>query len=92
MAAWRFALVLSVAAACGGRSAVPAAAPEDPDTLSVTRWTDKTELFAEFPPLVAGGTSRIAIHLTRLDSFKALTEVNVEVRLQGAGETVFFAT
>ena len=76
-------LVLSVAAGGCSRSAVPAAAPEEPDPLSVTRWTDKTELFAEYPPLVVGGTSRFAIHLTRLDSFKALTEGNVEVRLQG---------
>ena len=76
-------LVLAVAAEGCGRSAVPAAAPEEPDPLSVTRWTDKTELFAEYPPLVAGGTSRFAIHLTRLDSFTALTEGNVEVRLQG---------
>ena len=48
----------------------------------MTRWTDKTELFAEYPPLVVGGTSRFAIHLTRLDSFKALTEGHVEVRLR----------
>ena len=68
-----------------------AAAPEEPDSLSVTRWTDKTELFAEYPPLVVGGTSRFAIHLTRLDSFKALTEGNVEVRLQGgAGQPELF--
>ena len=76
-------LVLSVAAWSCNRSAAPAAAPEDPDPLSVTRWTDKTELFAEYPPLVVGGISRFAIHLTRLDSFKAVTEGNVEVRLQG---------
>ncbi len=76
-------LVLSVAAGSCNRSAVPTAAPEEPDPLSVTRWTDKTELFAEYPPLVAGGTSRFAIHLTRLDSFKALAEGSVEVRLQG---------
>ena len=84
-------LVLSVAAGSCSRSAVPAAAPEEPDPLSVTRWTDKTELFAEYPPLVVGGTSRFAIHLTRLDSFKALTEGNVEVRLQGgAGQPEVF--
>ena len=84
-------LVLSVAAAGCSRSAVPPAAPEEPDPLSVTRWTDKTELFAEYPPLVVGGTSRFAIHLTRLDSFKALTEGNVEVRLQGgAGQPELF--
>ena len=51
--------------------------------LSVTRWTDKTELFAEYPPLAVGETSRFAIHLTRLDSFKALTEGRVEVHLRG---------
>ena len=84
-------LVLSVAAWSCNRSAVPAAAPEEPDPLSVTRWTEKTELFAEYPPLVVGGISRFAIHLTRLDSFKALTEGNVEVRLQGgAGRAEVF--
>ena len=56
---------------------------EEPEALSVTRWTDKTELFAEYPPLVVGQTSRFAIHLTRLDTFKALTEGSVEVRLRG---------
>ena len=45
----------------------PAAAPEEPEALSVTRWTEKTELFAEYPPLAVGSTSRFAIHLTRLD-------------------------
>jgi membrane fusion protein, heavy metal efflux system len=84
-------LVICIAAAGCSRSAPPAAAPEEPEPLSVTRWTDKTELFAEYPALVVGGTSRFAIHLTRLDSFKALTEGNVEVRLQGgSGQTEVF--
>jgi cobalt-zinc-cadmium efflux system membrane fusion protein len=75
-------LVLLGAAACT-RSASPPAGPEEPETLSVTRWTDQTELFAEYPPLVVGATSRFAIHLTRLDTFKPLTEGRVEVRLEG---------
>jgi len=84
-------LVISIVAASCSRSAAPAAAPEQPEALSVTRWTDKTELFAEYPPLVVGATSRFAIHLTRLDSFKALTEGNVEVRLQaGSGQPEVF--
>jgi cobalt-zinc-cadmium efflux system membrane fusion protein len=83
--------VLGMVAAGCSRSAPPAAAPEEPEALSVTRWTDKTELFAEYPPLVVGGTSRFAIHLTRLDSFKALTDGNVEVRLEGgAGQQEVF--
>jgi membrane fusion protein, heavy metal efflux system len=77
-------LAIGAAAASCSRSATPpgAAAPE---ALSVTRWSDKTELFAEYPPLVVGSTSRFAIHLTGLDDFKALTEGTVEVRLQGRG-------
>ena len=71
-----------ISASCN-RSAAPLGAPEGPESLSVTRWTDKTELFAEYPPLAVGSTSRFAIHLTRLDTFKALTEGNVEVRLEG---------
>jgi membrane fusion protein, heavy metal efflux system len=71
-----------VAAGCS-RSVEPAARAAEPDALSVTRWTDKTELFAEYPPPVVGSTSRFAIHLTRLDTFKALTEGRVEVRLRG---------
>ena len=86
--------MLVIGLAAGAAAVVPtppAAAPEEPEPLSVTRWTDKTELFAEYPPLVVGGTSRFAIHLTRLDSFKALTEGNVEVRLQGgAGQPEVF--
>ena len=76
-------VVIALVAAGCNRSAEPPAAPSEPEALSVTRWTDKTEVFAEYPPLVVGGTSRFAIHLTRLDTFKALTEGNVEVRLQG---------
>jgi cobalt-zinc-cadmium efflux system membrane fusion protein len=88
---------------CSGSSAPPGAAgggraadhgkagdDEEPDALSVTRWTGATELFAEYPPLVAGQTSRFAIHLTRLDTFKALTEGNVEVHLRGGGQPETF--
>ena len=75
-------LIAMLATGCT-RSAAPEAAPEEPESLSVTRWTEKTELFAEYPPLAVGSTSRFAIHLTRLNDFKALTEGNVEVRLEG---------
>ncbi len=76
-------LIAMLAAGCS-RSAAPEPAPEVSEALSVTRWTEKTELFAEYPPLAVGSTSRFAIHLTRLDDFKALTEGNVEVRLEGS--------
>lgn len=77
-------LVFAVAgtAACK-RTPPPQAEGVKPEALSVTRWTDKTELFAEYPPLTVGQTSRFAIHLTRLDTFKPLTQGHVEVHLTG---------
>lgn len=75
-------LMVSLAGAACNRSKPPEAEADEPEPLSVTRWTEKTELFVEYPPLAAGETSRFAIHLTRLDSFKPLTEGYVEVHLR----------
>ena len=87
---WSLALVCLVASNCD-RSTPPGTAGEEPEALSVTRWTGKTELFAEYPPLAVGETSRFAIHLTRLDTFKPLTEGRVEVHLRGgAGQPEIF--
>jgi RND family efflux transporter MFP subunit len=63
---------LVAAAACGGGGAVVAPEVELP-TLDVTAWTDKTELFMEYPPLVGGQTALFAVHLTRLSDFSAMT-------------------
>ena len=54
--------------------AAGAPAPEaEAPTLDVTSWTDKTELFMEYPPLVAGQEALFAVHLTRLSDFSAMT-------------------
>lgn len=58
------------AVACGRDAADPEA---ELPTLDVTHWTDKTELFMEYPPLVAGETALYAVHLTRLSDFSAMT-------------------
>lgn len=51
----------------------PRDAPKaEPATLNVTDWTAKTELYMEYPPLVAAQSARFAVHLTKLDDFKAL--------------------
>jgi len=62
--------IAAVAVACGRESAEPEA---ELPTLDVTHWTDKTELFMEYPPLVAGQTALYAVHLTRLSDFSAMT-------------------
>jgi cobalt-zinc-cadmium efflux system membrane fusion protein len=83
--------VISVASC--RRDADPAPQPDEgPDPLSVTRWTERTELFAEYPSLVVGQTSRFAIHLTTLEPFKAVTEGAVDVQLKdSAGQTQSFS-
>jgi RND family efflux transporter MFP subunit len=48
-------------------------ADEDWPTPSVTHWTDKTELFMEYPVLVTGRTSLFAVHLTTIADFRAVT-------------------
>lgn len=75
--------------ACNNASP-PAQTAEEPEAVAVTHWTDRTELFMEYPPLVAGQSARFAAHLTDLRNFKALTEGRVTVELRstnGRGET-----
>lgn len=77
-------LVAAILASISCRREVAPVSPTTepaPQALSVTRWTTKTELFVEYPSLVVGKTARFAVHLTRLDTFKPLTEGRVEVRL-----------
>ena len=77
---------------CGRSSAGtdPSVAPE---ALAFTRWTERTELFLEYPPLVAGQVSRFSVHLTELTGFKPLTEGRVIVELKSPdGSTASFAT
>lgn len=89
---WIIGLMAASIVSCR-REAAPTPPPDEgPDPLSVTRWTERTELFAEYPPLVAGETSRFAIHLTTLAPFKAVTEGAVDVQLKGsAGQTQSFS-
>jgi membrane fusion protein, heavy metal efflux system len=64
--------IASVAAGCRRDAAEPG--ETELPTLDVTHWTDKTELFMEYPPLVAGQSAIYAVHLTRLSDFSAMTE------------------
>ena len=65
------ALIVGFAVAGCRTSATPTEDAELP-TLDVTHWTDRTELFMEYPPLVAGQTALFAVHLTDLRDFSAM--------------------
>lgn len=59
---------------------------EELEPLAYTLYTDKSELFVEFKPLIAGETSKFAAHFTQLgENFKAVTEGSVTVSLIGNG-------
>ena len=53
------------------------------EPLAVTLFSDRTELFAELPPLIIGEPSEFLVHLTRLADFKPVTEGEVKVTLSG---------
>lgn len=44
----------------------------------ITQWTDKTELFMEYPELIVGQQITFAVHLTRLSDFKPISESEVQ--------------
>ena len=62
--------------------------PAEPslEALAYTLYTDKTELFVEFKPLVVGQESRFAAHFTALGNlFKAIGEGVITLTLTGNG-------
>lgn len=54
---------------------------EEVPTVATTIWTDKTELFVEYPILIVGNTSRFAAHFTLLDGHQPIREGSVTVSL-----------
>jgi len=80
--------VLFVMAACGllvSCTAEPVVEEAEAPALSVTSWTETSELFAEHPPLVAGEHVIFAVHLTDLRDFSALTEGRAIIELTPEG-------
>jgi cobalt-zinc-cadmium efflux system membrane fusion protein len=51
------------------------------EAIAYTVWTEKTELFVEFKPLVVGQTSTFAAHFSNMADFKAFEEGQVIVSL-----------
>src|SRR5712691_7151919 len=66
------AVVIAALTVAGCKGRAEPSETESP-TLNVTHWTDRTELYMEYPPLVAGHTAVFAVHLTTLGDFKPVT-------------------
>ncbi|MDQ3534545.1 MAG: efflux RND transporter periplasmic adaptor subunit [Bacteroidota bacterium] len=54
---------------------------EEIPRLDHTIWTEKTELFVEFPALIVGNTSKFAAHFTVLDKHQPVREGSVTTSL-----------
>ena len=76
-------LLAGVMAACRSTQQQESRTEEEPPAVAVTIWTDRTELFMEYPPLVAGTEAAFHIHLPDLSNFKPLREGRVVVRFEG---------
>lgn len=79
------------ASACSGPepSATEAVGDAEPRPVVETRWTTRSELFVEYPPLVEGETSRFAIHVTDLSTFTPVLAGRAAVHLTGARDQEF---
>ena len=80
--------VFLLAWGCGEPQPRPQVAeePAEVEPVVVTRWTEQTELFMEFPPLRPGEQSRFTVHLTDLRTFKPVMEGDVQVVLDYGGD------
>jgi len=79
------------AVACSGPEPAVTNRVADAEPLPVieTRWTTRSELFVEYPPLVEGETSRFAIHFTDLSTFEPVLAGRATVHLTGARDQEF---
>jgi cobalt-zinc-cadmium efflux system membrane fusion protein len=78
------ALLALLLAACGDKQTAPAAANHHEEAAEkLTDFSDKTELYVEFPSLTVGRTASFAAHVTQLADFKPLAQGKLTVVLSG---------
>ena len=87
----QIALTAFAIAACGGQETEEIAEPGI-GSVVVTQWNDSTELFLEYPHVVAGmQTGNWAIHLTNMEDYQPIRSGTLTVRFTpgggGAAET-----
>lgn len=87
-------LMFLLAAGCGtGNGEAAQEAHEHGSGTAVTVWSDSTELFFEYPPMIAGGPGEPwAIHVTQLADYSPLSEGILTLAFRGPNEQVFTTT
>jgi membrane fusion protein, heavy metal efflux system len=61
---------------------------EDAEPRAITRWTDRYELFVEFPPPKPNTKLAYHAHVTRLSDFQAVVDGKFTVRFRRDGQVV----
>lgn len=81
-------------AGCGGPTDEAAQETHDHGSgTAVTVWSDSTELFFEYPPMIAGGPGEPwAIHVTRLADYSPISEGVLTLAFRGPGGQVYTTT
>lgn len=69
-----------------------AAEEEEAEPLAITKWTNRYELFVEFPAPRPDTKLAYHAHVTRLSDFKAVTQGKFTVRFKRDGKTIAEAT
>ncbi len=75
---WGLIVLISMAGCAHQQSSENSSAEE---SVSITKWTEKTELFVEFSPLLVGKETAFAAHLTDLETFKPVSDGALKVSL-----------
>ncbi|RPH44966.1 MAG: efflux RND transporter periplasmic adaptor subunit [Planctomycetota bacterium] len=82
----RFSLALLLLWGCGHDHPPGAPPKDDVPTIQATVWTDRFEVFVEYPPIVAGVPVTLGTHLTDLSSFQPRREGRVVFSAAGEPE------
>ncbi|MFN0180162.1 MAG: efflux RND transporter periplasmic adaptor subunit [Gemmatimonadales bacterium] len=81
--AWAVAAAMLVA--CRPATDQPAAATEEEQPTRLTLWSDSTELYLEYPPMVEGLPAKFAVHLTDLTDFRPVAAGTIVLRFRPTG-------
>ncbi|MHB1429830.1 MAG: efflux RND transporter periplasmic adaptor subunit [Rhodocyclaceae bacterium] len=87
-------LLALLLAACGDKQAAPIAADHHEEAgAKLTHFSERSELFVEFPALIAGQAATFVAHFTQLADFKPVAQGKLTVVLAGenGAEERFFA-
>lgn len=75
-------LALVVGGCVGDDHAHEATAENEPPSRAVTLWTDKMELFMEFPLLTVNSSARFIVHLTTVDDFQPVRSGKIRLEFK----------